>query len=89
MADRTLLKNQKNLPWPIHGGFFLRHRNIFLLFSLLLALVIWQAAVLIWQFPSFILPTPTGSLAAIYQTVAKTVPYSGIASIHSLKSSAD
>jgi NitT/TauT family transport system permease protein len=58
MADRTLLKDQNHLTWPAHTGFFLRHRNIFLLFSLLLALVVWQAAVLIWQFPSFILPTP-------------------------------
>ncbi len=43
---------------PIRSNFLLKHRFLFLFISLAGALVVWEAAILIWDFPKFILPGP-------------------------------
>ena len=35
-----------------------KHRTLFFILTVILALALWEAAILIWQFPSFILPGP-------------------------------
>lgn len=58
MTDHILLKETTHLNSLLKTGFLLRHRNIFLVISVAAALVIWEAAILIWDFPAFILPGP-------------------------------
>lgn len=69
MAGTNLPQHPTVPTWQKQRAFFLRHRNIFLLLSFVLAIAIWQTAVLIWDFPSFILPTPL----EVWQRFLKTL----------------
>lgn len=59
MADQALTQVQSVPHDKNFSKFLLQHRNLFIVFSLAAALLIWQAVVTIWDFPTFILPGPT------------------------------
>jgi NitT/TauT family transport system permease protein len=58
MADRTLDNNHHQEIHIPQKGSLLKHRSIFVLITILVTLGIWEAAILIWRFPAFILPGP-------------------------------
>lgn len=58
MAGTAIYQGNSTPSSPVRTGFLVRHRNVFILISLLVALGLWQAAILIWKFPAFILPGP-------------------------------
>jgi NitT/TauT family transport system permease protein len=69
MAGTAIYQGNSTPSSPVRTGFLVRHRNVFILISLLVALGLWQAAILIWKFPAFILPGP----AAVWNRFLKAL----------------
>lgn len=58
MAGQALPLEQNTRSISKPTAFLLRHRSLFIVISLTIAILLWQAAISIWQFPAFILPGP-------------------------------
>lgn len=58
MAGQALPLEQNTRSISKPTAFLLRHRSLFIVISLAIAILLWQAVISIWQFPAFILPGP-------------------------------